>query len=158
MADANKTLITRAEMTSLITPATGRVRLTLDGQNVDLGSTGWRDVSASLDPTKVGTITAGMLVVIRTANVVTVAMSLTPSASGNVQVTASGSSLGSAFAPDKVLWFDGRGGSVGISTAGVLYVNPATAGVKVDASMTFVCDNTWPTALPGVELGQPVVV
>lgn len=158
MATPENTLISRAEVTSLLTPATGRVRLTLDGATAELGSTGWRDMSASLDPAKVGTISSGMLVVIRSGNIVTIKFNLTPTASGNVQVTASGMSLGSAFAPDTILWVDGRGGTVGISTSGVLYVNPAVSGQKVDATLTFVVDNTWPTTLPGVELGQPVVV
>lgn len=159
MADADKTLLTRAQLTSLITPETGRLRLTLDGQNVELGSTGWRDASARLDPAKVGTITTGMLVVIRSGNVVTIKISATPIVSGNVQITLSGQSLAQEFSPDTTLWSDGRGGTIGISTSGVLYINPAVAGTKVDATLTFICDNTWPPPpLPGVVLGQPVVV
>jgi len=156
MADANKTLITRAEVTTIINTTTKRCALITDGQTTEVGSTGWRDVSASLQ--NVGTITAGMLVVIRSGNVVTLKVSATPAASGNVQITIAGQSLGSSFSPDTTLWADGRGGTLGISTSGVVYINPATAGTKVDATLTFVVDNSWPTALPGVDLGQPVVV
>jgi hypothetical protein len=154
MADANKTLITRAEVTSLISTTTKRTALVLDGQTVELGSTGWRDASAYLQ--SVGTIVAGMLVVIRTGSVVTIKINVTPSVSGNVQITLTG--LGSGFAPDTALFDQGRGGAVGVSTAGHVYINPAVAGTAVSGLLTFVTDNAWPSSLPGVELGQPVVV
>lgn len=156
MADANLTIITRAQLTSINTPATNRFAIVLDGQTMELGSTGWRDVSGSLQ--NVGTITTGMLVVMRTGNVVTIKVSATPTVAGNVQITVSGQSLGASFSPDTILWADGRGGTIGVSTSGVVYINPATVGTKVDATLTFTVDNSWPSALPGVALGQPVVV
>lgn len=156
MATPENTLLDRGKLTSIITPATGRFALVMDGQTIELGATGWRDVSALLDPTKVQSIAAGMLIVIRDSNHVTIKFNLTPSASGNVQIAASG--VGTAFAPDTTLWNQGRGGAVGISNSGNLYINPATAGTKVDATLTFDVDNAWPASLPGVKLGDPVVI
>ena len=155
MAEANKTLINRAEVTSIVTPATKRFALVMDGQTVELGNTGWRDISGLLQNV-VGPITAGMLLVIRAGNTVTYKISCTPSINGNALMMTAG--IGAAFAPDATLFDQGRGGAPGVSTGGSIYINPAVAGQGVAGLITFVTDNAWPTLLPGVPLGDPVVV
>ena len=154
MADANKTLITRAEVTSIITPASGRFALVMDGQTIELGDTGLRDLSGQMQ--NVAAPAAGMLVAGRQGRTVIVKVSATPSTSGNITITATG--IGTTLAPKTTLWQAGRGGPIGISTNGHIYINPAVAGTKVDATLTFITDAAWPTTLPGVKLGDPVVI
>lgn len=124
------------------------------GTKVEIGNTKPRDVSAQLQ--KVGTIVAGMVVVTRAGDVVSIDGGFTPAESGNVQVTKDALPVG--FRPPTTMWADGRGAPFGISTNGHLYANPAVAAQRVDATITFVTTDPWPTALPGVASGQPLVV
>ena len=156
MADANKTLITRAEVTSIITPATGRFALVMDGQTIDLGDTGVRDVSANLDPAKVSGIAAGQLLVRRSGKFNTVVISVTPSVAGNTQITKTG--LGAGFAPEVNYFCQSPNGTVGITTAGNIYINPTVIGVRSQVVLTYDTSAAWPTTLPGVKRGDPVVL
>lgn len=153
MAEANLTVITRAQVTSIVTPATKRFALVMDGQTVELGSTGSRDVSGLL--AKVESVAAGMLVTIRDGMSVSIKMKVTPSSSGNVTVAQ----LPTSFAPDTTVYAASRQGrQIAIDTNGKVYASAAVSGQQEDGILTFVSSRGWPGALPGVPLGDPVVI
>lgn len=78
MADANKTLITRAEITSIGVTATGRKAIVLDGMTIELGFTGVMDVTSLATGLTSGSIElwrAGDRAVLNFVNVVPAATS-----------------------------------------------------------------------------------
>lgn len=136
------------------TPATGRRRLVLSsGTTIELGSTGSRDVSGLL--TNVTSVAAGMLVVIREGMTTSIKLKVTPSSSGNVVVAQ----LPTSFAPDTTLYTGTRQGrQAAIDVNGRVYASGAVSGQPEDAVLTFVSSRGWPGSLPGVPLGDPVVI
>lgn len=156
MAEANKTLISRAEVDSVINPTAKWVALVIDGQTVELGNTGWRDLSGTLQ--NVTAPAAGQLVAIRAGNTVTVKVAVTPIGAGQVQISKAANPLPSSFRPAVTLYTPGRGGTIGIAAGGTVYVFPDGTGSKIDATLTFATDAVRPGTLPGVALGEPVVI
>lgn len=163
MADANKTLITRAEVTSIITPASKRRALVIDGVTIELGDTGPRDVSGGL----INTV-SGRLLVQRTAQLVTfswVKVKIPENLAGEgVTILPSTHPNMSPFRPfyaASVPHLAGSNGQMGrlvVSSSGSVQIQFAQPDVEYSGVVTFTNSAGWPSALPGVEDGQPVVV
>jgi len=166
MADANKTLITRAEFSSIITPATGRRALLIDGETTELGDTGPRDLSGLFITSAVA---SGQVVVQRRGNVVEwqlINVVLPAGATASWPIL-SNTDLGGILAP-----FMGSSGSrlstgivnggdtarVRVSNGGNVELHYAETGVAWNFTLTLLTDRAWPTTLPGVALGSPVGV
>ncbi|WP_242085971.1 hypothetical protein [Microbacterium lacticum] len=164
MADANKTLITRAEVTSIIDSATGRKALVIDGQTIELGDTGWRDLSGSLDALVTGRVlTRRKMDTIwwRFINIV-----LQPGASQAQNLLSGTDVLREPFLPDFIHAYapvkvnatvEGR---FSVLTAGSPRLDYATLGAAYSATFSFPVrgSGTWSSALPGVADGEPVGV
>lgn len=165
MADANKTLITRAEVTSIITPATGRRALVLDGATIELGDTGLRDLSGLFEPS---TVVSGSVRVWRIGNMVEwqfVNIVLPTSAQGQTIMSNAGQAAGALtpfLPPTGDAVSTGLLGSdtarARVSSGGVIQIQYGEAGVAWNMSAIFVTNRAWPTTLPGVVNGQPVGV
>lgn len=165
MADANKTLITRAEVTSVITPTVGRTALVLDGATREIGDTGLRDLSGLFEP---GSVTSGQVKVRRIGYVIEwqfINIVLPTSAQGQTIMSNAGVAAGAltAFLPaagDRLAV-----GLIGsdtararVSVAGTIQIQYGEAAVVWNATVTFLAERAWPTSLPGVADGQPVGV
>lgn len=164
MADANKTLITRAEVTSILTPATGRKALVIDGATIELGNTGIRDLSGIFDA---GKVSAGKATVQRIGNTVTWMLEPVTLPAGAthpwVIISNTGGRL-NGFLPTVL---QARSTLITTGLAPVRFVVGANGNVEIHygvasssyaGTLTFVTEAAWPTTLPGVANGQPVGV
>ena len=164
MATPENTLITRAEVTSISVPATGRKALVLDGTTIELGDTGWRDLSGSLSPM----VTAGRVLARRhqgtvswlfiniiLASTATVAQSLFSATPGLVE----------PFLPDQHTYEAVKSnatveGRFAVLSGGSPRLDYATPGAGYNGKLSFTVrgSGSWPSTLPGVADGQPVNV
>lgn len=158
MATPETTLITRAEITSITTPATGRKALVLDGATIELGDTGMRDLSGMF---VAGKVASGRLLVQRVGNTVT--WTLVPlklaGPVGTVHDIVKSSTL-TGFMPryaaaTTMLQSDAEQARL-ITISDGLSIHYGLADVNYSASFTYITTNAWPTTLPGVADGQPV--
>jgi hypothetical protein len=163
MADANKTLITRAEVTSIITPASKRRALVIDGVTIELGDTGPRDLSGMIT-----NVVSGRLLVQRVGQATTysvVNIQTPESMAGQAVTILPGSALNmSPFRPFYTVNAAHLAGSNGqmarlvVAASGAVQIHYAQPGVSYSGALTFVNSAGWPATLPGVEDGQPVVI
>ncbi|MFE2772304.1 hypothetical protein [Microbacterium resistens] len=163
MADANKTLITRAEFTSTIVAASGRAALTFDGKTTEVGSfTGFRDITGLLTP---GQVTSGRLLVARRDFQVLWAfdsLMLPAAAEGQSWAIISGTQLQS-FRPfytstkDYKIQSDGHIVRLAVNSSGAVFVQFAKAARAISTVMETFTQAGWPSTLPGVADGEPVV-
>jgi hypothetical protein len=164
MATPGNTLITRADVTSVIDAVSGRKALVLDGQTLELGDTGWRDLSGSLN-----TLVTGRILVRRQANRVTwrfIAVVLAAGATTAQNLfNATADVLRDPFLPDSAEYAAVQSnatmtGRFSILTAGSPRLDYATVGAGYSGSVSFPVRGTgaWPSTLPGVADGQPVTV
>jgi hypothetical protein len=164
MATPENTLISRAEITSAATTATGRKALVLDGSTIELGDTGWRDLSGSLD-----TLVSGRVLVRRQAGRVTwnfINIMLASGASATAQnLFSSTDALRDPFLPDYVAYAPVKvnatvEGRLSVLVSGSPRLDYATIGAAYSGTVSFPVrgSGAWPTALPGVADGQPVGV
>lgn len=154
MAEANKTLITRAEVTSIINAGTKRFALVMDGNTIELGRTGKRDISASLLPGY--TVVAGALVVERIGYEVYLTVDVQVIAEGN---NAIATPMFASLSPEKTAWTAAdEGGTIGVTTGGTIYIQDAAVGAQVRATVPYTTAAAWPGGLPGVPFGDPVVI
>lgn len=162
MADANKTLITRAEVTSIITPATGRRALVIDGATIELGDTGVRDLTGLLIA---GTVQSGRLLGRRVGSVVTFifdALKTTAAVDGtNAKILDLGANGLPGFrAPYTESEAFNTGatapqGRLAVAGNGV-YVQFANSTFTYTTQMTFQTTDGWPSTNPGVADGSPI--
>lgn len=171
MADANKTLITRAEITSAEVAASNRKTLTLDGVTIDVGDTGVRDLSAliniatNLDSGRLLLARNGRRVQLWLVNVVVKAGAASPT----IVMTNSRSNTSGFYPPyvatGRAVAASGNGTASAGASADV-YVNTslgvvlhgATPGVAYQASLCWDTLAGWPNVLPGVADGSPIGV
>lgn len=164
MADADKTLITRAEFDSNINADVGRNQLTFDGVPTDAASfTGIRDITGSLEA---GKVTSGRLLISRKDGLVTLIFSnivLPAAAEGTSHRIAIGADLQS-FRPFYTATHDYRintGGDIvrlAVTSAASVFVQFAKAGLPINTTMLLFTQAGWPNPLPGVADGTPVVL
>ena len=162
MAEANMTMISRAEVTSIITPATGRKALVLDGTTIELGDTGIRDLSGMFDA---GKVASGRLTVQRVGNTVTWSVKSLNLAAGVTSIWSliTNTSLvgmlpsGSYSENATLMQSDAESARfiVGNNNAAIHY---GISAVNYSGTLTYLTNRAWPTALPGVADGQPVGV
>lgn len=159
MADADKTLITRAQITSITTPATGRKALVLDGATIELGDTGIRDVSGLFIA---GTVASGRLLFRRTGNLVTiilVALKTAQTATNLKIIDVGGVGFRPPYSKAEAYIEGGTTQQSRITAAGNgIYVQLANSAFTYTAMLEFVTSDAWPTTLPGVADGQPIGV
>lgn len=163
MATPDKTLITRAEVTSIITPATGRVALVLDGKTIELGDTGWRDLSGSLNTL----VSSGRILVRRQKGTITwrfIDVILAAGATTAQNLLSSVDPLVTPFLPgyhsyDSVKSSGTVEGRFTVLTAGSPRLDYATVSAGYAGLVSFPYRDAWPaTALPGVADGEPIGV
>jgi len=166
MAEASNTLITRAQVTSVLTPATGRKALVLDGSTIELGDTGQRDISGLFIA---GRVTSGQVVVQRVGNVVTWIFNavLFPAEviSSGWQILDGTPGTFAAFTPEygamttsliqSSTEYHAR---AVVPPSGNVAFHYAESGQAWTGSLSFITSRPWPTSLPGVVRGQPVGV
>lgn len=164
MADANKTLITRAEVTSMIVAATGRRAQYFDGETSDAASwTGIRDLTGLLMS---GKVKSGRLLVARRGfDVWWIFDNLAVADAGvgqNWQILDAPSGI-VPFRPPYRATHDFQGASTGgsmrlmVTETGRVYVYYAGAPA-ISTIMHTLTVQPWPTTLPGVADGDQVVV
>jgi len=163
MATPENTLISRAEITSAATTATGRKALVLDGSTLELGDTGWRDLSGSLDA-----LVSGRVLVRRQAGRVTwnfINILLASGASATAQNILTTDALRDPFLPDYVAYAPVKvnatvEGRFSVLVSGSPRLDYATVGAVYSGTVSFPVrgSGAWPTTLPGVADGQPVGV
>lgn len=165
MATPENTLISRAEVTSIITPATGRRALVLDGATIELGDTGQRDLSGAFEA---GAVTSGQVIVQRIGNVVewtfnAVVLPAGVTSAWTIMKAAAGGYT--AFLPEygvqAATLIDGTSeylSRVIVPASGDVAFHYAEAVRPWTGIVTFVTSRAWPTSLPGVVRGQPVGV
>ncbi|MEX0158225.1 MULTISPECIES: hypothetical protein [unclassified Microbacterium] len=163
MADANKTLVTRADFTSNVNAAAGRAQLLFDGQASDVASfTGVRDITGLITP---GRIASGRLLMLRDgsdvdwifANVV-----LPPEAEGQSWQLFSRPEL-APFRPFYTTTHTYRTNlgdvvRLAVNSSVALFVQYAKSGTAINTVLSSRTRAGWPATLPGVADGQPVVV
>jgi hypothetical protein len=163
MATPDTTLITRAEITSVAGATTGRKALVLDGSTLELGDTGWRDLSGSLD-----TLVTGRVLVRRQAGRVTwnfINIMMASGASTSAQNILTTDALRDPFLPDYVAYEPVKvnatvEGRLSVLVSGSPRLDYATIGAAYSGLVSFPVrgSGAWPTTLPGVADGQPVGV
>jgi len=164
MATPETTLITRAEITSITGATSGRKALVLDGSTLELGDTGWRDLSGSLDP-----LVTGRVLVRRQAGRVTwnfINIVLASGASTSAQNIFTGTdALRDPFLPDYVAYSPVKvnatvEGRLSVLVAGSPRLDYATVGAAYSGLVSYPVrgSGAWPATLPGVADGQPVGV
>lgn len=168
MATPENTLITRAEITSTATPATLRRLFTIDGEAVDIGDTGLRDITATMNAAG---ITSGRLLLGRVGDLVMlfiVDLVVAAGAPSSLVVQNQSRANQTGFYPKYGV--TGRGvatsgtGTVSGGAGADLYVNNqlgivlhgVTPGVTYQGAVAWRTDAAWPNVLPGVADGQPV--
>lgn len=166
MATPENTLITRAEVTSIISAASGRKALVLDGATIELGDTGWRDLSGSLN----ALVTSGRVLVRRQAGSVTwnfINIVLASGASTSAQdiFNTTADTLRDAFLPDYVAYESSKlnaavTGRFAVLISGSPRLDYGTTGAAYNGIVSFPVrgSGAWPGTLPGVADGQPVGV
>lgn len=160
MATPETTLITRAEVTSITTTATGRKALTLDGSTLELGDTGWRDLSGSLHAQVTGRILVRRQAGRVTWNFINVVIQSGGSATAQ-NLFGNTDALRDPFLPDTVAYVMAASTArFSILAAGSPRLDYATIGGGFSTTVSFPVRGTgaWPTTLPGVADGQPVGV
>ncbi|MDA4893040.1 hypothetical protein PFZ55_39880 [Streptomyces sp. MS2A] len=167
MADANKTLITRAEFTSIITPASGRRALVMDGATIELGDTGARDLTGVLVP---GAITAGRLLVHRIGSWVTwyvIGIQLPAAAEGTAWTLLPSTVEGIAgfrplYTEQEAVLVSSANDVARLTVANngsfIIQLAKTGPGRVYSGQIAHVCVAGWPSVLPGVADGQPVGV
>lgn len=158
MATPETTLISRAEVTSITTSATGRKALTLDGSTIELGDTGWRDLTGLYTA---GKVTSGRVLVRRMGNVVTWNLQ-SLNLAGPVASTHDfiNSSTLAGFMPEYLsagvlMQSDSELARLVVGT-NTLSVHYGIEAVNYIGGLSYVTYKAWPTTLPGVADGQPV--
>lgn len=155
MAEANKTLITRAEMTSV--KVGSRVQHVLDGYTYDVGATGIRDLSQFRHVN----FSAGRILAQRVGRLVTiylVGMVPAVSAASPTVMSQDRTNTGNFF-PPYLASGRGQGVDVEITTAGQIIARGAQLGVPFSASISYITDKPfWQGSLPGVADGDTVPV
>ena len=164
MATPENTLVTRAEVNSISTPATGRKALVLDGATIELGDTGWRDLSGSLNPLVTGRILVRRQAGRITWNFINIVLATGASTAQNL-FNATVDTLRDSFLPDSNA-YEGihanatQTGRFSVLTSGSPRLDYATPTTGYSAMVSFPVrgTGTWPSTLPGVADGQPVGV
>lgn len=168
MADADKTIVTRAEFTSAATAATNRKLLTVDGLTLDIGNTGRRDLSSFLNLTH---IESGRIVMSRDGVriqlwLIDIILKAGAPASATVMSndrTNTGMLYPTYVATGRAIAATGNGTSTNGPAADV-YVNKnlgivlhgATVGIAYQAAVSWETAAGWGSTLPGVADGQPI--
>lgn len=160
MADADKTLITRAQITSITTPATNRKALVLDGATIELGDTGIRDVSGLF---VAGTVLSGRLLLRRVGNIVQIIfadLKVTAAVSGtNVKIHDLASGFRAPYSEAEAYNTGAAAPQGRLASAGAgVYVQFANSTFTYATVLTYVTSDAWPSSLPGVADGQPIGV
>ena len=161
MAEANMTVITRADVTSITTPATGRKALVLDGTTIELGDTGLRDLSGMF---VAGSIESGRILVQRVGNVVTWTLSSVKVPTGVTTIwkvlesTAFSGLLPPVLAFAPMMGTSTNTSRVVLTQSGKLELHYSINATTYTGVLTFQSYQAWPSALPGVANGQPVGV
>lgn len=163
MATPENTLITRAEVTSAATAATGRKTFTLDGSTFELGDTGLRDLSGTF---AAGKVASGRVLVRRERNTVTwffVGVTLAAGATTAETILANSDASLTPFAPPyttnaTVMSSATAQARLMANASGSIAVHYGAAGFAYSGSITYLTNKAWPTTLPGVADGQPVGV
>lgn len=168
MASSELTLLTRSDITSAETPATGRKLFTLDGDTFELGSTGLRDLSGLLVMTW---IDAGRLLACRTGErtqLHIVDLILKAGAPPSVTILQNDRTNTGTFKPaypvtgravaaeGNMSGVTGPSADVTVNAAFGVVVHGATPGQKYQASLSWESFTGWASALPGVADGQPI--
>lgn len=161
MAEANMTMISRAEVNSIITPETGRKALVLDGTTIELGDTGLRDLSGLFVP---GNVASGRLMVRRVGNMVT--WLLNPiTLAGEVATVWNLISdplvlrgFGSEYTQAVPLMQSESEHARLLASRNAVEIHYGIAGVGYRGTLSYLTTETWPASLPGVADGQPVGV
>lgn len=162
MATPDMTLITRAEVTSITTAATGRKAFTLDGATIELGDTGLRDLSGMF---VAGKVASGRALVRRAGNTVTwffAGVNLAAGTTNNETIINIDSNV-AQFAPKYTAGSTVLAGGTEIArvvanASGSVSVLDGLPGYSYTGSLTYLTDKTWPATLPGVADGQPIGV
>ena len=162
MAALNMTLITRAELNSVLVPETGRKALVLDGQVLEFGDTGLRDLTGLLKPSAT---LGGKVLVKRVGHVITwyvSALQVSASTTSNWPlIEAAGGHVLNLFAPDQniyttVMTSATDTGRLYLNGLGGLDLHHGEPNASYTAVISFATSRPWPTVLPGVANGQPV--
>ncbi|NUU30836.1 hypothetical protein [Arthrobacter sp. C9C5] len=162
MAEASMTLITRAEVTSISDVTTGRKALVLDGNTLELGTTGLRDLSGMF---KSGSVLGGRVIVRRTGSTVTwhfIGVQIAANATHPWEIITASSAL-LPFAPEVNIYEAAMSngsdtGRILIDAAGAVSVHYGEPSNSYTAVITFNTGRSWPSSLPGVVNGQSVGV
>lgn len=160
MAEKNKTLVTRAEVDSVINAANGRKALVIDGATIELGDTGPRDLSGLFIA---GTVQSGRLLSRRIGNVVTLIfdnLKVTAAVSGtNVKIHDLASGFRALYTKAEAYNTGATAPQGRLASAGAgVYVQFANSTFTYATQMTYVTSDPWPATLPGVADGQPIGV
>lgn len=163
MAATNMTLITRAEVTSVTTPTTRRKALVLDGDTIELGNTGLRDLSGLFTA---GSVASGRVLVQRIGNTVTwtlVSLNLAGAVPSVHNILANTSGRFDGFKPSYtmasvLMQSSSILGRLMINGSGSVDIHYGTGGVAYPGEITYQTNAPWPTTLPGVADGEPVGV
>lgn len=161
MATLEYTLLSRAEINSITTPATGRKALVLDGTTIEVGNTGLRDVSGLFVADHVA---SGRILVQRIGNTVTwslIGVNLAGSVSSVWSLLANPAGRFDSFRPAytaAAALFESKTSSARliINGSGSVDIHYGQAGLGYGGSISYVTNNPWPATLPGVADGQPV--
>lgn len=163
-------IITRNELTSTKNTATGRKTLTVDGDSVDIGSTGMRDLSGLMNTTY---IESGRLLISRTEKQVQLHifdLILASGAPAAVTLLTNDRPNMASFRPaypvtGRAIAAEGNMTSLRAPSADVavnrnsgVVLYGAAAGEKYQASLCWETSNVWPGTLPGVADGDPIGV
>lgn len=164
MATPENTLITRAEVTSIFNPAAGRVALILDGTTVELGNTGWRDLSGQLNPLVTGRVLVRRALDTVTWEFINIVLAAGATSAQNIFAGMPGS-LVEPFLPDRHTYEAVKSnatleGRFAVLSNGSPRLDYATVGAGYSGQVSFPVrgSRTWPGTLPGVADGQPVAV
>lgn len=164
MADLDKTLITRADIDMTSTPTNGRNRIDFDGVTLDTGSfTGIRDITGLLMP---GQVTSGRLLVARKDfQVFWVFDNLVlPAASSGLSWQILDGPTLQSFRPfyrstmDFKAASDGHVFRLAVTPDADVFVQFAMPARAISTVFETFTQAGWPSVLPGVADGEPVVI
>lgn len=168
MADANLTLITRAEFDSSAVAGTGRKLLTVDGLTIDVGDTELRDVTGTMNTAG---ITSGRLLLARVGDLVQlflVDLIVAAGAPSSLVVQNQARTNQGGFYPKygvtgRAVATSGSGTASGgagadlfVNTQLGIVLHGVTPGVTYQAAVAWRTDAGWPSGLPGVADGQSI--
>lgn len=163
-------IITRDNLTSAKTPATGRKLFTLDGDTFEIGSTGLRDLSGIVNMTYVdscrllgirtrdGVLVHGVDVILKAGappSVVLLTNDRTNTGSFKPAYPVTGRAVA---ATGNLTATTGPGADVTINPAFGITMHGATPGVAYQFSLAYTTLAGWASALPGVADGDPIGV